>query len=39
MASVLKFDGGAVDVDFVTDAAYHLTNWAPAVATRRMARL
>jgi hypothetical protein len=35
MASIMKFVGGGVTIDFIADTAYRVTQWNPAVATRR----
>jgi hypothetical protein len=35
MASVLKLSDGTTTVDFVTDSAYRVLDWSPAVAVRR----
>lgn len=39
MASTLKFTSGAFTVDFLADAAYRVSRWEPAVATRRAGEL
>lgn len=39
MAVTLKITDGSTTVDFLNDAAYRVTSWSPAVATRRVGEL
>lgn len=39
MASILKITDGTTTVDFLTDAAYRVTDWSPAVAARQAGEL